>query len=469
MSEIQDQACSYYKQLEPIAKRFLFERPPRPSEVNGMPMVLFLGNHSSGKSSFINYLLGSSVQRTGIAPVDDGFTILMYDEDANEKDGAAVVTDPVLGWEELKNFGEELVGRLRLRTHRSEKLRNIALIDSPGMIDGGSSATDRGYDFSRVVRWFSERADVIMFLFDPDKPGTTGETLHVLREALDGLEFKVLLVFNKVDRFQTMRDFARAYGALCWNLARAYSPRKDLPHIYNTYLPVGEDLSDHRLPLEDFDKAREEVIAEILRAPRRRLDNVVSRLYRYSRRLKMHATVISQREIDDRSRRRRYTAWGLGAVLLAVLLIYGALNLLSDSLFSTVAAIGGTTVGVIAGLMGLFYLTKRVRDADELFEEAYAQQLTLKEETADLKVLWRSVETPVRRSFEAGDRFRSLGRGERRRLQRIIDVEVPKMRSVAEEAKRRQRESDAEVAEAESVAITEAVAASVAVSNGPSR
>ena len=75
------------------------------------------------------------------------------------------------------------------------------MVDSPGMIDSPMSRasiyasdrgnpdasgrrrgsdTSRGYDFEGVVRWFAERADVILFFFDPDKPGTTGETLSIL-------------------------------------------------------------------------------------------------------------------------------------------------------------------------------------------------------------------------------------------------------------------------------------------------
>jgi hypothetical protein len=28
-----------------------------------------------------------------------------------------------------------------------------------------------------VTRWFAEHSDVILLFFDPDKPGTTGESL----------------------------------------------------------------------------------------------------------------------------------------------------------------------------------------------------------------------------------------------------------------------------------------------------
>lgn len=48
------------------------------------PFVLLLGNHSSGKSSFVNYVLQRNVQTTGVAPTDDCFTIIgAGEEDAN--------------------------------------------------------------------------------------------------------------------------------------------------------------------------------------------------------------------------------------------------------------------------------------------------------------------------------------------------------------------------------------------------
>ena len=79
---------------------------------------------------------------------------------------------------------------------------------------------DRGYDFEGVCRWYAERADVILLFFDPDKPGTTGETLSILTNSLVGLDHKLLIVLNKADQFRKIHDFARAYGSLCWNLSK---------------------------------------------------------------------------------------------------------------------------------------------------------------------------------------------------------------------------------------------------------
>jgi hypothetical protein len=65
-----------------------------------------------------------------------------------------------------------------------------------------SAVMDRGYDFQGVVRWFAERADVVLLFFDPDKPGTTGETLSILLHSLGGMDHKLLIVLNKADQFK---------------------------------------------------------------------------------------------------------------------------------------------------------------------------------------------------------------------------------------------------------------------------
>ena len=60
----------YDEVLRPLAKRTEFELPMSQKDAPGVPTVLFLGNHSSGKSSFINYLVEADVQDLGIAGQD---------------------------------------------------------------------------------------------------------------------------------------------------------------------------------------------------------------------------------------------------------------------------------------------------------------------------------------------------------------------------------------------------------------
>ena len=78
---------TYDQALRPIAEKLSFELPVQAREPAGFPSVLCLGNHSSGKSSFINHLLGEDIQKTGLAPTDDGFTIITHGSQRESLDG----------------------------------------------------------------------------------------------------------------------------------------------------------------------------------------------------------------------------------------------------------------------------------------------------------------------------------------------------------------------------------------------
>lgn len=212
-----------------------------------LPFVLLLGNHSSGKSTFANFLMGRTVQSTGVAPTDDGFTVICPHTDDLDRTGSALTADPELGFQSLSYFGPTLINLTKLKYRKGLKSKDFMIIDTPGMIDSpqvGSSHSigsngnyghgystgnfssktisappvdvSRGYDFAGAVQWFAERADLILLFFDPDKPGTTGETLNILTSSLAGYDYKLRIILNKADQFLKIHDFARCYGSLCW-------------------------------------------------------------------------------------------------------------------------------------------------------------------------------------------------------------------------------------------------------------
>ncbi|KAG9402248.1 EH domain-containing protein 1 [Aphanomyces cochlioides] len=276
-----------------------------------VPMVLVLGNHSSGKSTFINHMLGQEVQKTGRAPTDCMFTVLMGGKRAERLDGYALSRDNKFGFQDIKGlFGADFVSQVELKVLENCALLDttgMMIIDSPGMIDPpGTTQTrdrtdmDRGYDFKKVVRWLAERADIILVMFDPDKPGTTFESLDVLTTSLNHVNSKVRLILNKVDDFKTVHDFARAYGALCWNLSKVI-PRKDMPFIYTMYVPVN-GAPDNQLKTEEamlqtllhteFDGTRGEILREVQRAPDLATDNMLTAFKSLCAKLKMHVTLI---------------------------------------------------------------------------------------------------------------------------------------------------------------------------------
>lgn len=61
------------------------------------------------------------------------------------------------------------------------------------------------------MRWFAERADIVLLFFDPDKPGTTGETLSTLLHSLGGMDHKLMIVLNKADQFEKVSESSELF------------------------------------------------------------------------------------------------------------------------------------------------------------------------------------------------------------------------------------------------------------------
>lgn len=423
-----------------------------------LPFVFLLGNHSSGKSSFVNYICQRKIQTTGVAPTDDGFSVIVPGPSDNDKDGPSFVNDPDMGFSSLRTFGPQLVHHTRLKIRSNIAFRNFMIVDSPGMIDSPMvrdkfgnakhAVMDRGYDFETACRWFAERADVILLFFDPDKPGTTGETLSILTNSLVGLDHKLHIILNKADQFRNIHDFARSYGALCWNLSKVIQ-RKDLPRIYTMCLPktyripnAEEDpqYSSMAKGIEDLEDTREEVTKEVFAAPKRRVDNEITRLTDAIALLHMHLTVV-----DDLV--KQYKAATFKTKLFTWL-----------SGFSTVAGVGAAaTLGLplefIAGggglgavtTSGLFYYQSRLisNKATELMKEdaitstfrrLYAKRLADRDES--LTALWRRVEDHLLISLTTAD-FRSLEKvksSDIKELEKILEFDIPNLRRKASPA-----------------------------------
>ncbi|KAK8805451.1 hypothetical protein WA158_002107 [Blastocystis sp. Blastoise] len=361
----------YDETLIPISEKCMGPVDRRANQIPALPMVLLLGNHSSGKSTFINYYTGRPIQHTGVAPTDDSFTLIVPGNEDSDKDGRTLTGDPDFGFSSLTEFGPKFLGHVSLKVRKDLKNKEIMLIDSPGMIDNPAvtsdhSNKDRGYNFMGVTRWFAERCDLILFFFDPDKPGTTGETLNALVTALNGLDYKLCILLNKVDLFTKVHDFGRSYGSLAWNLAKII-PRKDMPLIYTMCVPHGdkdkEELNS-AVPLVDLRGTRDEVITKLNELPVKRMDNMISRLLEVTNQIDMHCNILNYISAKQQSLRWKI----LLAPSLVSILGLGSTFLLWENMglvASTVGIMAGTSL-VLPACWYFFSLTKGKRELRRL-------------------------------------------------------------------------------------------------------
>lgn len=352
--------------LSPIALRYGYSDVPLESTIKWRPVVLILGNYSSGKSTLINELLGVPLQATGQAPTDDSFTVLTYDATApagatrvtEEREGQVLLNDPEYPFAGLKKHGQRFASHFRLKKINAPFLKNLALIDTPGMLDS-IAERDRGYDYQQVIGDLAAIADLVLVLFDPHKAGTVREAHASLRDTLPAKTFedRVMIVLNRVDECENLTDLLRVYGTLCWNLSQMLG-RKDIPMIRLTY---AEDLAQSGRPrpeyLKHFVNQRQEVKQYIAEAPRFRLDHLAAFVELHGERL-LH---FLEGLLGYRRARQSYALrqFSIGALLSLGLGIATALYLMAHGTFTeplTLIGIGalvfavGTTLWSVAAL-----------------------------------------------------------------------------------------------------------------------
>jgi EH domain-containing protein 1 len=124
-------------------------------------MVLILGQYSVGKTSFIRSLLKQDFpgQRIGPEPTTDRFTALMYSDSENERGrlspGHALVMQPDKPFCGLSSFGNNFLSKFEGAEVNSAILRNITIIDTPGVLSGEKQRIGRDYVSFSLLFTFS--------------------------------------------------------------------------------------------------------------------------------------------------------------------------------------------------------------------------------------------------------------------------------------------------------------------------
>jgi hypothetical protein len=353
--------------LSPVALRYGYSEVPLEANIKWHPLVLVLGNYSSGKSALINEFLGADVQATGQAPTDDSFTIITYNENVSSdsairvaeiRDGKHLLNDPEFPFETLKKHGQRFAAHFRLKKVNSPFLKTLAIIDTPGMLDS-ITERDRGYSYQDVVGDLAQIADLILVLFDPHKAGTIREAHTSLRDTLPVRTFedRVLFVLNRIDECGTLTDLLRVYGTLCWNLSQI-TGRKDIPMIHLTYSPRAAKDSKNRLEqdtsyLQYLENQREELKKAVLEAPKYRLDHLATFVETHSERLShfLEALLVYRRKLN------RYRLKSiLAGLLLSLVGSAAALGLLIHAGGLLSGMDSSLLVGGVAGLTTVFFL-----------------------------------------------------------------------------------------------------------------
>ncbi len=132
-------------------------------------LIVVAGEFNSGKSSFLNALLGEQVLPEGVTPTTDAITLLQHGDEVSS---------------ELRSSG------LRVTRFPAEVLRQLTIVDTPG-----TNAVIRHHE--QLTHEFIPRADLVLFATSADRPFTESERgfLALIKE----WGKKIIIVLNKID------------------------------------------------------------------------------------------------------------------------------------------------------------------------------------------------------------------------------------------------------------------------------
>jgi len=290
---------SKLKPLEDAYKFHDFHSPPLDdADFDAKPMILLVGQYSTGKTTFIKYLLESEFpgMRIGPEPTTDCFIIISKgDEDSTTGNinegiipGNALVVDKTKPFRALSSFGNNFLSRLQCSQMDNPVLDSISIIDSPGILSGEKQRVNRGYDFSKVLTWFAERVDRIILLFDAHKLDISDE-FHEALNAVKGYDDKIRVVLNKSDQVNT-QQLMRVYGALMWSLGKVITT----PEVVRVY--IGSFWDQPFLHSENralFEAESGDLFGDLQSLPRNAALRKLNDLIKRARLAKVHCFIIS--------------------------------------------------------------------------------------------------------------------------------------------------------------------------------
>uniref|UniRef100_A0A8C5DYL4 Uncharacterized LOC114468374 n=1 Tax=Gouania willdenowi TaxID=441366 RepID=A0A8C5DYL4_GOUWI len=194
--------------------------------------VMLMGNHSAGKSSFINWYVEEHIQRTGVAIETQGFSFVTSGRKRESLTGNATLHlyphfKPL---QEFKGVSEYL--STEICTSRQKRFSLVTFVDSPGLVDGDMKYP---FDVDQVILWLGELCDLILVFFDPMGQALCKRTLNIVESLNEAHGDRLHFYLSKADEAGGESDRQRVMMQIVQELCKRPGLNKcgfDMPTIY---------------------------------------------------------------------------------------------------------------------------------------------------------------------------------------------------------------------------------------------
>ncbi|KAL5839006.1 hypothetical protein ACOSQ4_011614 [Xanthoceras sorbifolium] len=287
----------YTEKLKPLEATYRFNDFGSPlltnSDFDAKPIVMLLGQYSTGKTTFIKHLLRCDYPgaHIGPEPTTDRFVVVMSGPDERSIPGNTIAVHADMPFSGLTTFGGAFLSKFECSQMPHPLLDQITFVDTPGVLSGEEHRTQRRYDFTGVMSWFAAKCDLILLLFDPRRLDISDEFKRVI-SSLRGNDDKIRVVLNKADQVDT-QELARVSVALKWSLGKVLNT----PEVVRVYIgsfndkPINEAVVGERRKL--FEKEQDDLLMDLINIPKKACDRRINEFVKRAKAARIHAYIIS--------------------------------------------------------------------------------------------------------------------------------------------------------------------------------
>ncbi|XP_062899678.1 uncharacterized protein LOC134344201 isoform X1 [Mobula hypostoma] len=195
-------------------------------------IVMLMGNHSAGKSSFINWYVEEHIQKTGVATETQGLTFITSGKKRESLTGKATLHlyPHFQKLEQIKGLEEYLSTEVSISKQKNFNL--VIFIDTPGLVDGDMTYE---FDVDKALIELGEQADLIFVFFDPMGQALCKRTLNVVEKLNENQGNKIKFYLSKADEAGPETDRQRVMMQIVQELCKRPGLNKcgfDMPTIY---------------------------------------------------------------------------------------------------------------------------------------------------------------------------------------------------------------------------------------------
>jgi len=194
--------------------------------------IMLIGNHSAGKSSFINWYIEEHVQRTGVAIETQGFSFVTSGRRRESLTGNATLHlyphfKPLADYPGVVDYLST-----EISTSKQKKFPLVTFVDTPGLVDGDMNYP---FDVNQTILWLGDLVDLIFVFFDPIGQALCKRTLNIVEALSEKHSERMRFYLSKADEAGHESDRQRVMMQIVQELCKRPTLNRtgfDMPTIF---------------------------------------------------------------------------------------------------------------------------------------------------------------------------------------------------------------------------------------------